>query len=469
MKPIRTRLAVSVYGVQWALLLLAAPFLLFPTPRRSLALLVVPVLWIIIGLATRKPLPNTPLNLPILLVMLMVLVSLYATYDVAFSLPKIAGIVLGVGMYFAFVQAGTGGKGLRVVAMLVFLACGLGVAGLGLLGTQWATKFDFLKPLSARLPFLIKGLPGADSGFNPNEVAGALLWVLPLLMVGTGLAFFRLKWLATRIGWGWTVAGALLLLLAAGFTGGVFFLTQSRSGLIGLAAGMVLLLAMLFRRGRWRLAYLACLVLLTAGLGVTAWRLGWAQQLYSATTPGNDTAATLDTFNGRVEVWRRAIYGIQDFPITGMGMNTFRKVVNVLYPFYTIDPSYDIGHAHNEFLQAALDLGLPGLVGFVALYLVSFWMLAQTWRSVERVTAEGGITEGITTPGIRGLLSSPVGVKALVLGLGGGLLAHAIFGLTDAVALGAKPGILFWMLLGLVACLYQQQRQLSRVEAVRDD
>ena len=44
----------------------------------------------------------------------------------------------------------------------------------------------------------------------------------------------------------------------------------------------------------------------------------------------------------------------------------------------------------------------------------------------------------------------------MVLGLGGGLLAHAIYGLTDAVALGAKPGILFWMLLGLVAGLYLQ-------------
>jgi hypothetical protein len=31
-----------------------------------------------------------------------------------------------------------------------------------------------------------------------------------------------------------------------------------------------------------------------------------------------------------------------------------------------------------------------------------------------------------------------------------------LYGLTDAVALGAKPGLLFWMLLGLIAGLYGQ-------------
>jgi hypothetical protein len=36
----------------------------------------------------------------------------------------------------------------------------------------------------------------------------------------------------------------------------------------------------------------------------------------------------------------------------------------------------------------------------------------------------------------------------------GGFLAHFLYGLTDAVALGAKPGILFWMLLGLSTGLF---------------
>ena len=44
--------------------------------------------------------------------------------------------------------------------------------------------------------------------------------------------------------------------------------------------------------------------------------------------------------------------------------------------------------------------------------------------------------------------------RALGVGLLGGLAAHAAYGLTDAVALGAKPGFIFWLLLGLASALY---------------
>ncbi len=52
------------------------------------------------------------------------------------------------------------------------------------------------------------------------------------------------------------------------------------------------------------------------------------------------------------------------------------------------------------------------------------------------------------------LFQDTVMKKALVLGLGGGLFGHMIFGMTDAISLGAKPGIFYWILLGLIAGLY---------------
>ena len=161
----------------------------------------------------------------------------------------------------------------------------------------------------------------------------------------------------------------------------------------------------------------------------------WAMGSDLATDP----ALSLNSLQGRLEVWSRAIYGIQDFPFTGMGMNAFRKVVLVLYPLFTVSPDVDIGHAHNEFLQAALDLGIPGLIAFITLYIGAFWMLRGIWKN--------------TVVGQDAILSY---TRPLGLGLGGGLLAHMLYGLTDAVALGAKPGLLFWMLLGLIAGLYGQ-------------
>src|SRR3990172_5688060 len=123
----------------WVLLALAAPFLLFPSPNRMLVLFVVPGLWIIAWLAGREPLSHTPLNAALLLMFVMVLVSLWATYDITVSLPKISGIVLGLGIFHAFAREGQVPRGWWL-GFLLFLGIGLGIAAIGLLGTAWAIK-----------------------------------------------------------------------------------------------------------------------------------------------------------------------------------------------------------------------------------------------------------------------------------------------------------------------------------------
>ncbi|MFQ5410473.1 MAG: hypothetical protein ACE5FI_18855, partial [Anaerolineales bacterium] len=83
-----------------AALALLAPFALFPTPTRFVALLAIPALWLWRWRVTRLSnpsgphfIPRTPLDGAIFWIALMVLVSLYATFDIGFSLPKIAGLV----------------------------------------------------------------------------------------------------------------------------------------------------------------------------------------------------------------------------------------------------------------------------------------------------------------------------------------------------------------------------------------
>lgn len=128
-----------------------------------------------------------------------------------------------------------------------------------------------------------------------------------------------------------------------------------------------------------------------------------------------------------------AVWAIKDTPLTGVGMNVFRNALFTLYPTFTVPASYSIGHTHNELLQAALDLGLPGAVGFIALYIGALGML---YRPIKA----GGA------------------LHLLGLGVLGGLMAHFLFGVTDAVALGAKPGFLFWWLLAMSYGLYDQGR-----------
>jgi len=73
-------------------------------------------------------------------------------------------------------------------------------------------------------------------------------------------------------------------------------------------------------------------------------------------------------------------------------------------------------------------------VGFFALYVGAAAMLVKLFQ-----------TKGAT--------------RLLAIGLFGGLLAHFLFGLTDTIALGAKPGFLFWWALAMLCGLYAQNRE----------
>jgi putative inorganic carbon (HCO3(-)) transporter len=437
-----------VIRFEWLALLMMAPLLLFPTPVRSLALLGVPFLWTARKVSLGRFIDRTPLDWPILFLLLMVLVSLYATYSIEESLPKIAGMILGVAVFYALV-CHTRQIRSWLLGLGLFVCAGSGVAALALVGSSLVDKFPPLTALSARLPSFNLNLAGAEEGFHPNEVAGTLLWVaLPSLAV-VYAAWGERRKLRESLG---SLQGSLLIAvtgLLAAFICGVLVLTQSRGGLLAFAGtllgtGVLVVASAWSSRSRgWRLAVVAVgVVLLALGVMLLVQAQQPAQLLFASATAG-EGALSLNTLAGRVEVWSRAIYGIQDFPITGMGMNTFRRVVHVLYPLFTVSPETDIGHAHNEFLQAALDLGIPGLIAFLALNLGAFAMLASSWRQRPELP-----------------FSEPLS-RALILGLGGGLAAHLIYGMTDAVALGAKPGVLWWWLLGLIASLYTQPERGS--------
>jgi len=412
-----------------------APLLFFPSGWRALALLGIPTWWLIRRLVRGHVVTRTPLDWPVLLLLIQVLVSLWATADLAWSLPKISGLILGIATFYAAVEiarTGQGDKGVAVAASGLVIA-GAGLAFVGALGTRWPGRIAALELVTARLPVAIRGLPGAEGGFNIHELGGALLWVVP----------------PTLALWAWSVLGAkglrpltrmgvaLALTVALGGTLGMLILTQSRGSWLGFAVGLWVMLLALGRGGM--VVALLALVTVGAALGV----LG-PQHLGELAFGSQGARFASVNLASRLEIWSRALYGIADFPFTGMGMNMFRRVVPVLYPLFTTSPDRDIAHAHNEYLQAALDLGIPGLIAFLAIYLSVGWMLVsvirRTGQSVETLSTAPDADVGFH--------------RALGVGLLGGLAAHAAYGLTDAVALGAKPGFIFWLLLGLASGLY---------------
>jgi len=239
----------------------------------------------------------------------------------------------------------------------------------------------------------------------------------------------RAGWLAEK-----RILGALVSLAGCGLAAGMLALTQTRGGWIGAAAGLAVLAAAwaagkMSRRARVG-ALLLVLLLGTAILGIGAY-FGRAKLAGLLDSTGNATGLDLATnqlsLAGRVEIWSRAIYAIEDFPFTGCGLGAFRRVAPLLYPLFLVGPETDMAHAHNIFLQIALDLGLPRLVAYLAVLATA---AVAAWQTARR-------SQGVT--------------QAVALGLLAGLVALHVYGLADAIALGSKPGLVFWVALGLLA------------------
>ena len=423
-------------------------------------MLVVPAIWLIHRAGDRSesgkpqgksnPATVTPLNLALLLLTIMVLLSLWTTYDLAYSFEKIAGIVFGLGVYFGITRLASTERGFWI-SMGVFVGCGLVLSGAGALGTDWAslTKIAALTNFASNLPVVFRGLQGAESGFNSNEVAGTLLWVI------TPSFFLVLVLLRTlrgsnsilkKIGIG--VVGLLLIMCISTMTA-ILVLTQSREAYISL---LITFLSLFFlavpNKLKWPFIGLGLgLGLLSLGGTYLSLHQSEVVQWFISSGLRNNPAFSLHSLEIREAIWDNAVKGIQDFPYTGMGMNTFRKLMGVLYQNPLTSSYVDVGHAHNEFLQAGLDLGIPGMIAFISLYIGAFWMLVRTWKA-------SFLLKMADSKGHEGSLADAILLRSLVLGLGGGLLAHLLFGLVDAVALGAKPGFVFWMLLGLITGLF---------------
>ena len=377
-------------------------------------------------------LPTTPLTTSFTLLLLALLASLYATYDMLFSLGKIAGLTYGIALYFAVVAATAVSWRRFAIGLLLYFSAGLGLTGLATLAMPQSRNLPLLHNLVALLPAPIINLLGNDQGYvNSNQTAGLILWLIPIAIVLVWGLWRHFAQFRRQI---WLLPAILLLLATTAvslFLTAVLLITQSRGALLGLGMGLLLIVAVALRRWQWFLLGTFAITVLATGLLIS--RVGSKQitnLLFEQT--GIEDGNIVNALSGRFEIWSRAIYGIQDFPITGMGMNNFRRVVHILYPLFLLAPGTDIAHAHNHLLQTALDLGLPGLIAYLAIWLGAVVMLWQTWRNATHNMS-----------------------KILAVGFAASLLAYFVYGMVDAVALGAKPGFVFWMMLGLMTALYQ--------------
>ena len=131
-------------------------------------------------------------------------------------------------------------------------------------------------------------------------------------------------------------------------------------------------------------------------------------------TPLNDkfAAASTTSFDSRQTMWSTTIPAIGDYAPLGSGVGTFDQV----YPQFE-DPAAVtatfVNHAHNDYLEIALETGIPGLL-LVAAFL--WWWASRAvpiWRSVaiDRYALAGSI--GSAAILVHSLVDYPLRTAAL--------------------------------------------------------
>ncbi|QND65763.1 O-antigen ligase family protein [Mesorhizobium loti] len=183
------------------------------------------------------------------------------------------------------------------------------------------------------LPFTIN----AGLFANQNHFS-ALLFVSIPFVVYYGL--FRGHLLSGSLG----LISLLLLLLAAGSRAGI---------LIGLA---ITVISVVFLSARSRLG----------GYGILAVFIGLS--LYTIGAWTKIDAEVVDPAFGRAEFARTTIVGIEENWATGVGFGSFPKVYQVYEKGEMIFKPY-VNHAHNDYLELALEGGVP-VVFLIIAYLI---------------------------------------------------------------------------------------------------
>jgi hypothetical protein len=290
-----------------------------------------------------------------------------------------------------------GAAGVFVSGALVILAVGLAAVDINT-GKFVGVLREIPAGLTTWLPRAQLPLPGLDPGgmVNPNALGGVVLLVVP-----TTWAVFRVMPPA-----GWWAGFRVVAITGVGL--GILILLTVRSR-TGLAAALVVGLIMGLWRMQGSLWSRAMTALVVAAVAV------WGSMY------GGEFRLVADSARTRGVIWGAAMERVIDNPLGGIGINQFRSIPGS----EAIGVPSTVAHAHNTLLQVALDLGLPGLIAYVTL-------LARLLAVAVVARGRGGRH------------------NRLAAGAGWSLVAVHVFGIADAITLGAKVGLFVWLNAGLI-------------------
>jgi O-antigen ligase len=229
----------------------------------------------------------------------------------------------------------------------------------------------------------------AGAGNDANYLASLLVSGIVLALV---LASIRQFHPAARL----IAVGISMLALVA------LIDTVSRGGMIGLGAALVVGIVFAGPRRRVLLGTIA----VTIALGVVGYYGSVASQA------ARQRITTVEGGSGRVDIWAVGWRMFKAHPITGVGAGNFANstIDYLLLPggptshndFIVDEPKV----AHNMYLEALADLGIPGLVMFLGILVSLLWCAVQAARLFNQL---GDVPMELIS---RGIVAATVGILA---------------------------------------------------------
>ena len=211
------------------------------------------------------------------------------------------------------------------------------------------------------------------TGFSEDPNHLGVMAALPLLFLTALIVGARGGW-AGRHRWLLTAPAAVLLLAV--------LLTQSRSGMLGIAIGVVMLVAWYRRRFFTTQVVLALAVLAVGGLVVGATRTQQIEQLIASRTSTTDRSS-----QAHVEFYGLVEPVLEQSPLVGIGINNFA----VYYQFQT--GRADFG-PHSFYVATLTEMGILGALAW-ALFLL--WVGTRLRALLRAGRARSQLDEGDAT------------------------------------------------------------------------
>jgi O-antigen ligase len=271
------------------------------------------------------------------------------------------------------------------------------------------------------------------------------------LPIGLALLFFQVgKALKAQSTW-WTST-----VLLVGFVPlvGVLYLSQSLGSALALPVALLFILALSVRDRKKLLIGTIVLIVLVAAAGVVL-----RHQITHFIETWHDNTKGISTVSKRIYLWLSAWHMIQDHPVFGVGMDNWLCYYSpniictapattthywlVHIPGTNISTGLSdepgLSHPHDIFLHVWVSIGIFGLLAFVGLLSLFFWLFA---RIVKTVRAASNL--------------EIAGLEWMVLGIGGAMLAALCQGLIDSAFLEQDLAFCFWMLVAALLLLRVQ-------------